>query len=244
MRKRDPRYKAHLVQQAAVANARATSGASTPNGGTPRRKVPAETYVEQEWQKLDFRDMHDDLEWAAAEGDDPEEWECVACGKTFRSEAAWDSHERSKKHLREIERLRREMQDENEELGLDNEEVESESPRSPSPEEKSADTVEGSTGIASLETVGNEEGEESGENRRFRKVKQKKSTRTTRGVEPLTKTDKMARDLLQGGSDDETDIGATDQSATNGAPEPTKREKRRAKQAKKVAESKTTEVRQ
>jgi hypothetical protein len=43
-------------------------------------------------------DADDDLEWAAAEGgDDPEEWECVACGKIFRSEAAWDSHERSKK---------------------------------------------------------------------------------------------------------------------------------------------------
>jgi DnaJ homolog subfamily A member 5 len=40
------------------------------------------------------------------------------CNKTFRSEAAWDSHERSKKHIKEVERLKREMQDEEDELGL------------------------------------------------------------------------------------------------------------------------------
>jgi len=54
--------------------------------------------------------LHNDLNWAAAEGDDLEEWECVACRKTFRSEAAWDSHERSKKHMKEVEILKREMQ--------------------------------------------------------------------------------------------------------------------------------------
>lgn len=63
--------------------------------------------------------MHDDLEWAAAEGKDPEEWECVACGKIFRSEAAWDSHERSKKHMKEVERLTREIQEEDEGLDLE-----------------------------------------------------------------------------------------------------------------------------
>jgi DnaJ family protein A protein 5 len=63
--------------------------------------------------------LHDDLEWAAAEGKDPEEWECVACGKIFRSEAAWDSHERSKKHMKEVERLTREIQEEDEGLDLE-----------------------------------------------------------------------------------------------------------------------------
>lgn len=59
----------------------------------------------------------DDLEWAAAENAQ-EEWECVACGKTFRSEAAWDSHERSRKHLKAVEELKRQMREESEELGL------------------------------------------------------------------------------------------------------------------------------
>lgn len=62
-----------------------------------------------------------DLEWAAAEGT-AEEWECVACGKRFRSEAAWDSHERSKKHMRAVDALRQQMREDEEELGLGGEE--------------------------------------------------------------------------------------------------------------------------
>ena len=63
--------------------------------------------------------MHVDLDWAVAEGDDLEEWECVVCRKTFRSEAAWNSHERSKKHLKELESLKRDMEQDAVELELD-----------------------------------------------------------------------------------------------------------------------------
>ncbi|KAH7928282.1 DnaJ-domain-containing protein [Leucogyrophana mollusca] len=122
VRKRDPRYKTHLAQQVKINGAKA-SGASAPSAVPRARRNPTETYVEQEWQKTSSRGADDDLDWAAAEGEDPEEWECVACGKTFRSEAAWDSHERSKKHMKEIERLRREMQRDNEDLGLDGEDT-------------------------------------------------------------------------------------------------------------------------
>ncbi|TBU25175.1 DnaJ-domain-containing protein [Dichomitus squalens] len=122
IRKRDPRYKAHLARQA--------QGQSTPQGArTPTSRLtatsspaPQPVYVEQEWQKTAARDDAVDLEWAAAEGEDEEEWECVACGKSFRSEAAWDSHERSRKHMRAVEALKREMEQENDELGLDGDE--------------------------------------------------------------------------------------------------------------------------
>ncbi|KAF9223560.1 DnaJ-domain-containing protein [Gyrodon lividus] len=120
IRKRDPRYKSNLAHQAQLNQAKA-SGSSTPSGPkTTHRPVTIHNtnYIEQEWQKASTYGLHDDLEWAAAEGEDPEEWECVACSKSFRSEAAWDSHERSKKHMKEIERLKREMMRENEEFGL------------------------------------------------------------------------------------------------------------------------------
>ncbi|KAI0759556.1 hypothetical protein BD413DRAFT_722231 [Trametes elegans] len=120
IRKRDPRYKTHLARQA--------QGPSTPQGArTPTAKesaagtgtsTPLPVFVAQEWQKASAKDDAADLEWAAAEGED-EEWECVACGKSFRSEAAWDSHERSKKHLKAVEVLKRQMEEENRELGLD-----------------------------------------------------------------------------------------------------------------------------
>ncbi|KZP27306.1 hypothetical protein FIBSPDRAFT_1040188 [Athelia psychrophila] len=123
IRKRDPRYKAHLAQQAQrnlAAQNISRSGVSTPSASTQPKKqaAPLPDYIEQDWQKIHAEKLDDDLNWAAAEGDDAQEWECVACGKTFRSEAAWDSHERSKKHMKEVDRLRREMEEDEEELGL------------------------------------------------------------------------------------------------------------------------------
>ncbi|PAV16609.1 hypothetical protein PNOK_0822900 [Pyrrhoderma noxium] len=165
IRKRDPRYKAHLAAQAAKASTAAAAAAatssstssSTPHSGssTPKPKAPVPIFIPQAWQDVHAPSTGD--EWArtrarpratpgatrrreggdgeGVDGDDDDEYEdgddddedqeedveayeCVACGKTFRSEAAWDSHARSRKHLKAIEELRREMQREEEELGL------------------------------------------------------------------------------------------------------------------------------
>ncbi|KIK80970.1 hypothetical protein PAXRUDRAFT_210574 [Paxillus rubicundulus Ve08.2h10] len=119
LRRRDPRYKSYLAHQTQL-NQTKMSGSSRPSApkSPSRRATVPDTYVEQEWQKTSAYGLDDDLEWAAAEGEDPEEWQCVACDKSFKSEAAWDSHERSKKHMKEIERLKKEMTQENKEFGL------------------------------------------------------------------------------------------------------------------------------
>lgn len=80
---------------------------NTPTGsGTPTAKqtaVPIAKFVEQEWQRVNHTNEGNEAgEWDDAEG--AEEWECVACGKEFKSEAAWMTHERSRKHLKEVER--------------------------------------------------------------------------------------------------------------------------------------------
>ena len=117
VRKRDPRYKAYIARQAQPPG----QASPTPASGsvTPRKTAPKSTFVAQDWQKVaETSDAAADLEWACAEGAEDEEWECIACNKTFRSEAAWNGHERSKKHLRAVEQLKREMQDEEQELEL------------------------------------------------------------------------------------------------------------------------------
>lgn len=100
LRKRDQRYKDHLSKQAAQAK----SGAATSSSGpSQQRRQTVPEYIEQDWQRIEHK--HEDNatgEWDEAEGG--EEWECIACGRTFRSEAAWGSHERSRKHLKEVER--------------------------------------------------------------------------------------------------------------------------------------------
>lgn len=120
IRKRDPRYKSHIAQQSAAAISKVTSQATPRKSNTPARSSTP-NFVEQEWQKASESKFEEnaDLEWAAAEADeDSEEWECVACGKTFRSEAAWDSHERSRKHMQAVERLKQHMLEEDEVLEL------------------------------------------------------------------------------------------------------------------------------
>ncbi|KAH9178355.1 DnaJ-domain-containing protein [Lactarius sanguifluus] len=116
VRKRDPRYKAHIARQAQSPTPTPATATGTM---TPKRTAPISTFVVQDWQKVaELSDAAADLEWVRAEGAEDEEWECIACNKTFRSEAAWNSHERSKKHLRTVEQLKREMQEEELELEL------------------------------------------------------------------------------------------------------------------------------
>ncbi|KAG9101011.1 hypothetical protein FS749_011094 [Ceratobasidium sp. UAMH 11750] len=111
IRKRDPRFQAFK-------NAQKSQGTTTASKGTASGPAPS-PFVEQEWQRArPTAEDHADLDWGRAEGDG-EEYECVACNKTFQSEAAWSSHERSKKHMKEVERLKRRMKAENVELGLD-----------------------------------------------------------------------------------------------------------------------------
>ncbi|KDQ13437.1 hypothetical protein BOTBODRAFT_33461 [Botryobasidium botryosum FD-172 SS1] len=116
IRKRDPRYKAHLARESAPPTKGAEKSAisAAAAAANQRRAEAGEAYVEQDWQRLKQQEAAADEYWDG----DQEEWECVACAKVFRSEKAWDSHERSKKHLKEVERLKREMVLEDEELEL------------------------------------------------------------------------------------------------------------------------------
>ncbi|KAF8520267.1 DnaJ domain-containing protein [Hysterangium stoloniferum] len=113
IRRRDPRYKLHISRNAVSTP---TTGVTVESSieAARRREEAGQAYVEQSWQRIKVEDIDNSAEWEEAEGG--EEWECVACSRTFRSEAAWESHERSRKHLKEVDRLRREMQEENEEL--------------------------------------------------------------------------------------------------------------------------------
>lgn len=52
------------------------------------------------------------------DGQGGEIFECVACGKTFASEASWINHERSKKHKQAVWRLKKEMRAEAKAMGL------------------------------------------------------------------------------------------------------------------------------
>ncbi|GJJ08618.1 hypothetical protein Clacol_002837 [Clathrus columnatus] len=118
IRKRDPRYKLHQSQALTGSPARPSLSAelSATAQAQQRRQVAVQNFVEQDWQRV-AGERHDVME--LDEMIVGEEWECVACSRSFQSEASWKSHERSRKHMKQIERLQREMQEENENLQID-----------------------------------------------------------------------------------------------------------------------------
>lgn len=98
---RDPRYKTYQAAQAqhkAKAKAKPAKPASQPVLSRPR--TPVDDFEEQDWQRL----RHSSDEEASDGEAEEEALECVACGKTFLSEASFANHERSKKHKQAVHR--------------------------------------------------------------------------------------------------------------------------------------------
>lgn len=80
----------------------------------------AAQFEEQDWQKIREEPLsEEEVDEYAEEGDGTglrmddgaggEIFECVACNKTFQSEASWNNHERSKKHKQAVYKLAKEM---------------------------------------------------------------------------------------------------------------------------------------
>lgn len=99
---RDPRYKAYQANQAqrkAAAKSKAPS-AQTNQGQafSSRPRSPIQEFEEQDWQKLRHSSDEEEDDMDAEE----QAFECIACAKTFLSEASWSNHERSKKHKQAV----------------------------------------------------------------------------------------------------------------------------------------------
>lgn len=98
-----------------------------------KREEAAKAYVEQDWMKVqgsatveeDWEEDDSqvdetgegegqstrDMTEAGEDGEEEpvDDWYCAACDKTFNSQGAWDNHERSRKHLQNAKRLKKEM---------------------------------------------------------------------------------------------------------------------------------------
>ena len=209
VRKRDPRYKAHLKAQSQPVVT--LPPVNSPPGLQTKMEPPA-VYIEQEWQKTSVLGV-EDLEWALAEGNgDPEVFECVACGKSFKSEAAWNSHERSKKHIKNVEVLRRQMKEEATELDLSDPSDESE----PEPTEDFQGERSGSPVTPSLDNGPSTEHEN--------------LHNTQESPEPQTQAALVEEALAEG-------VDETEQTLSQSEQKPSKRNKRRLREAKKQAQA-------
>lgn len=120
VRKRDPRYipntqseadRQKILRDAAAAQAARSRAAH--QALIDEQDVPewARTTTQEE-QVGSFSDEEEEV---------VDHYECVVCNKTFKSDKQYDAHEKSKKHIKAVQQLKREMQRENKHLSLDDE---------------------------------------------------------------------------------------------------------------------------
>ena len=132
VKKRDLRYKPNTQSEAerqqTLRDAAAAQAARSraENAAKLNGEVP-------EWTKA--REP-EDLEEESEEESEEEHFECVACKKIFKSEKQFDAHERSKKHIKAVQALRRQVRKEGMKLGLEDE-VSTSGVATPSGEENS-----------------------------------------------------------------------------------------------------------
>jgi DnaJ family protein A protein 5 len=115
VRKRDPRYTPHIQSEAERQRALREASAAQAARARAANAAKIDAFV-PEWAKL--REPDDDEEISEEESEE-EHFECVACHKTFKSEKQFEVHERSKKHQKAVQALRRKMQKDNARLNLD-----------------------------------------------------------------------------------------------------------------------------
>ena len=115
VKKRDKRVAAAAEAAAASAAAAAAETAARAAAAKAERAARAAAYVEPDW--VTAGDAHDDAASISSGGTVVVDvWECVACGKAFRSDGALASHERSRKHRDAVAALRAQLEEEEAEL--------------------------------------------------------------------------------------------------------------------------------
>ena len=118
VRKRDPRFKPNTQSEAerqrilrdAVAAQAARSRAANQARSAPKGPIP-------EWM---MKPKEVEYDKSDEEEDEPDEHiECVVCKKYFKTEKQYEAHERSRKHTKTIQQLRKRMKRENITLDLE-----------------------------------------------------------------------------------------------------------------------------
>ncbi|KAK3984040.1 putative DnaJ-like protein subfamily A member 5 [Cladorrhinum sp. PSN332] len=119
VKKRDPRYVPNTQSEAERQQALRNSAAAQAARSRAAHQEKMSEYVVPDWAQPSERMEHEG-EFSFSESESEiEEIECVVCNKTFRSEKQFESHEKSKKHIKAVQQLKRQMKKENSNLDLD-----------------------------------------------------------------------------------------------------------------------------
>ena len=118
VKKRDPRFKTNVKSEAErqkTLQDAAKSQAARQRAANQAKQ--AQTQAVPEWMKsgqVQEDDTSDDVENKVSD-----QFECVVCNKSFKSENQYEAHEKSRKHVRAVQNLKRQMLEEHQSLQLD-----------------------------------------------------------------------------------------------------------------------------
>ena len=126
VRKRDPRVtnnqKSEAERQKILRDATAAQRARSIAAQQAKLKEQVSGPSIPEWAQSRFKDEHEGGFSSDSEVEE-HEYECVVCDKTFKSEAQFKAHEKSKKHMKLLKQLRKEMKEEEPQPSAESEET-------------------------------------------------------------------------------------------------------------------------
>ncbi|PBP25230.1 j domain containing protein [Diplocarpon rosae] len=117
VRKRDPRYIPNSQTEADRLKILRDAAAAQAASARAANQAKLNKHVVQDWAK-----SQEPTEGTASDSEeelDVELIECVVCGKIFKSENQYKAHEKSKKHIKAVQQLQREIRRDNDRLNLD-----------------------------------------------------------------------------------------------------------------------------
>lgn len=119
VKKRDPRYVPNTQSEAERQQVLRHSAAAQAARSRAANQEKLTAYVVPDWAQPRERLDHE-AEFSMSEEDSEiEEIECVVCNKIFKSEKQYEAHERSKKHVKAVQQLKKQMKRESANLNLD-----------------------------------------------------------------------------------------------------------------------------
>ncbi|KAF3932521.1 hypothetical protein ABW20_dc0101047 [Dactylellina cionopaga] len=158
IRKRDPRYLPNFQsEEERVAAAREASKDQSRRARMENAAKLA-NYQEAEWSKT--KDNWKGHETDEDDGDEEEpavEFECVACNKTFKTEKQMEMHEKSKKHIKMVQTIKRQMRKDGVEFGLEEELSTPRAEESPKESDEEEEMVDDVSKVADKTEVGSED---------------------------------------------------------------------------------------
>ncbi|KAI5307900.1 hypothetical protein KEM55_007104, partial [Ascosphaera atra] len=112
VKKRDPRHKATVQSEAErqkqLRDAAAAQAARSRAANAKKR----EGYVVPDWMQPAEQEEEYDEFASESEEEVPDTFDCVVCDKTFKSAKQLEAHERSKKHIKALKQLQKQMKKE------------------------------------------------------------------------------------------------------------------------------------